>query len=338
MNLYSTSDQARSLALQMASATAKRRLDVLSQELSSGRVADVPGHLDGNTRLLRSYEQNLSMLDQFQTSAREAAALADVVQNVLGSIGDAVSEIGVSLYSDSPFGSVTAPDLLARDAAAAFDKVVGRLNTQIGGQYVFAGLNLDQPALRPSGEILDELMSQTGGLPTASDVVAFVDDWFDRAPGGGGYLDFAYFGTTGQPRLMPVSESETMAFSVSAASPSVRQALKGLALGALVDRGALAGDQSESHALLQNAGHVLMDNRRPIASEQGRVGLLQQRIENSISANEAEKSLYQIAQSKLTTADPYDTATALTEAQTKMETIYKLTARLSNLKLVNYLR
>lgn len=338
MNLYSTSDQARSLTLQLASTTAKHRLNALSQELSSGRIFDLPEHLSGNTRMLRSYEQRLSMLSRFQASAQEAATTTEIAQNILGSINKKVAQIGISLYSGSSSGSASTLSLLARDAAVAFDQAISNLNTQVDSQYIFSGINTDQPPLRPAKEILDELISNTGHLSNSDDIKSYIDDWFDRPPGGGGYIDTAYFGSTGQSRLLPVSENENLTFTVSAATASIRQALKGLAMGAIIDRGALSGNEEQKHKLLRAAGQALMDSRQPISNEQGRLGLLQQRIQSSISANEAEKSLYQLAHSKLTSADPYDTAAALTEAQTRMETIYTLTSHLSNLKLVNYLK
>ena len=48
-------------------------------------------------------------------------------------------------------------------------------------------------------------------------------------------------------------------------------------------------------------------------------------------------STLQVSRNDIRSADPYQTATALTEVQTQIETLFAVTARLSRLNLVDYL-
>ena len=47
--------------------------------------------------------------------------------------------------------------------------------------------------------------------------------------------------------------------------------------------------------------------------------------------------LTEIARLGIVSMDPYDAATALTEAESQLDTLYTVTARLSRLSLANYL-
>ena len=54
--------------------------------------------------------------------------------------------------------------------------------------------------------------------------------------------------------------------------------------------------------------------------------------------NGAETSALEIARTDILAIDPYRTATELQSTETRLETLYTLTARLSRLSLSEYLR
>ena len=56
------------------------------------------------------------------------------------------------------------------------------------------------------------------------------------------------------------------------------------------------------------------------------------------SRNGSESSALQIARSEMVAVDAYDAATRLTDAETRLQTLYAVTARLSSLSLTDYLR
>ena len=69
-----------------------------------------------------------------------------------------------------------------------------------------------------------------------------------------------------------------------------------------------------------------------------RVGILQGRIETAATRNSAETSALTITLSKFTEVDSYDSATMLTAVEGQQKTLYAVTARLSALSLLDYLR
>jgi flagellar hook-associated protein 3 FlgL len=55
-------------------------------------------------------------------------------------------------------------------------------------------------------------------------------------------------------------------------------------------------------------------------------------------AEGVERGVLESARSKIISADPYETASALEAVQFQIETLYVLTARTSQLRLTDYLR
>lgn len=68
------------------------------------------------------------------------------------------------------------------------------------------------------------------------------------------------------------------------------------------------------------------------------LGAGQARIEEARVTVETTRAGLELERGRLTEADPYRTATDLQALQTRLETLYVLTARLSRLTLTEFLR
>jgi flagellar hook-associated protein 3 FlgL len=219
------------------------------------------------------------------------------------------------------------------DADQKFRSAVAAMGTRAGDRTLFAGTSTGGPALAAAEDILAALDAEVSGALTAAAVEAAVTAWFD-APGG--YAALAY---RGGPPMAPfaVAQGETVALAVTAADPAVRDTLKGLALGALLQRGALSAAPAERAALAMAAGTALMESQAARTDMAARIGTAEQGIAAVEGRNAAEASALGIARAGLLGADPFETATALADAQTRIEALYAVTARLSRLSLVDYL-
>ncbi|MCF3972618.1 hypothetical protein [Paracoccus salsus] len=338
MTVHSIGDQARAFALQAASYRLKTTLATLTQEMASGEVADIGQRLGGNTQILSRIETRILFMEQLGRNTAEAATLTQGMQDVLESVRSEVGALGLSLLAE-PFNETESLlSMRAGEVADAFETTVARFNRAVGDRFLFSGLNSDAPALAPANEILDALVVIVAGLTTAADVTQAVSDWFDAAPGMGGFLDVAYRGTIGQAQHVTIGEDQTLALVTTAATPALRDVLKGLATAALVDRNVLAGQHGQRRDLMQTGGRVLVDNAPELLSEMGRIGMGQQLIERARSESAATLSTMKIVRNELRAADPYETAGALKQVEAQLESLYAVTARLSSLKLVDYLR
>lgn len=338
MTTYSIGDQARAFALQTASHRLKTTLATLTDEMASGEVADIGQRLQGNTQILNQIEARISLGAQFERNGTEAASLTGGVQDVLENVRALSGPLALSLVAE-PFSETTSLlAMRAGEVSDTFASIVSHLNGGVGGRFLFSGLNSDSPALIPGPEILDALETLTAGLTTANDVSQAVSDWFDAPAGGGGFLDVAYRGTVGPGQAISVGEGQAVALSTTAATTAIREVLKGLATSALVDRGVLAGEYHEQRDLMQRGGQITLDNSSELIAEMGRVGQKQQFVERALTENAALRATLMTTRNNLRAADPYETAGALTQVESQLEALYAVTARLSKLKLVDYLR
>lgn len=336
MTMHSIGDQARTLAMQSASGRIKTTLSTLTAELASGEVTDLGARLGGNTQTLAGIEARLAMLGQFRSNADEAAAHAEGIQGALTVIHAESERLGRGLYLEPEATTDGLMRARSAEAAATLDLAIGRLNGSVGQRFLFSGAASDTPPLASANEILTELTALVGGLTAAADVAQAVSDWFDAPAGSGGYTDFAYRGGAGG-QAMPIGEDTTIALATTALAPSIRDNLKALATAALVDRGALASSPDEARALLRNAGRALMGNGPALVAEMTRVGYAQQVIAGARTEGDAATATLQTARNALREADPFATSTAINDAETRLQSLYAVIGRLSQLKLANYL-
>lgn len=338
MTIYNIGDQARAYALQMATGRLKTSMTVLTQELASGESADIGARLRGNTTSLSAIEARLSALEQFKRNASEAAILTRGLGEVLESVRRDAAELGQVLANEPFSGTGASLSVRAGQATTIFDAAVQRLNATAGGHFLFSGLASDRPPLASAAQMLDALSTVTAGLTTASDVAAAVGNWFDAPPGGGGFLDTAYFGTIGESRRIPIADNMAISLGTSAASPEVRELLKALATAAIVDRNTLPGQDDQRGALVELAGRKLLAAEQGLIKEQGRLGLTEQIIDRSTSMSAAAVATLQLSRADIRNVDVVETAAALKQVDGQLEALYAVTARLAKLKLVDFLR
>ncbi|KGJ19555.1 hypothetical protein IX55_09810 [Paracoccus sanguinis] len=64
----------------------------------------------------------------------------------------------------------------------------------------------------------------------------------------------------------------------------------------------------------------------------------QESIDQALARNVAEGSALSIARSDILAADPYQTASELTQTEANLQNLYALTARMTKLSLTDYIR
>ncbi|MBK4216375.1 hypothetical protein JJJ17_10605 [Paracoccus caeni] len=338
MNVNSIGDQARAFALQAASGRIKATLAVLSKELSTGESADLAGRLRGNTQEITDITSRLAVLGQFRRNAAEIRFQTDAMMRTMEDVRTSTDELAVTLSSQPLTASNDLVSFHAQQASVTLDTVMSRLNIAIGGKYFFAGVNSDQPPLTTASELLDHLEQLTSGMTSAAQTATAVADWFDRPIGGGGFMDLVYRGSVGQGQSLPIGEDIVLELNLTAASPELRDQMKGLAMASLVDRGQLIVDVSEQRDLLHRAGKLMTQNAIKLTSAIGQLGFRQALISRTESDGSAAIATLELARNEIRQADPYATATAISEAETHLQSLYAVTARLSKLRLVDYLR
>lgn len=335
MSFTTIGDLSQSFQLRQDNARLKTQMQRLTAELSTGRTTDLRAATRGDLRPLAALERSVALLESFRTSNAEAALLTGVAQAALADVEAGAGTVSATALLARTSAVPSQIDAVGREAAQQFEAAVARLNVQAAGRTVFAGIATDGAALRPGAEILDALQTAIAGAGTAADVAAALDVWF--APGGG-FETFAYTGSAEPLRAIRVSAGESVDFPVTALDPAIRETLRGLAMSALLDRGALAGNIPERAALAGASGEALIAARDGLVGLRAGVGDAEAAIERARVRNGAERAAADLARAALVEADPFRAAAELQAVQGQLETLYAITARLSRLSLTSFLR
>ena len=328
------SDLSQMLQLRRDTVRVRQDLATATQELSSGKYADLGNAVSGNYGPLVAIDRQLSALDGFETNATEATLFADAAQLSLDRVKGLGGDVGRRMVGVKPSDMTTLKEMYATEANEAFASSVAALNSTVAGRAIFAGTATDGRALASAEDIMAELRSLVGGETTAEGVVGVVETWFGT---GGGFETVGYLGSTKDLSGYEVADGHDVEISVRADDTAIRDQLKGLALAALIE-GSDVTDAGELAELANTAGTALLSNDSKMVALQAGVGSAQERLENAVVRNASERSSLKMARSDIVEVDPYKVATDLQNLETQLQTIYTITARLSGLSLMNYLR
>ncbi len=336
MQYTSVGDLAHSYSMRSHSTRIKQEFIRLSETLASGQHTDMSKQLRGEFSGLASVERSIEKLSSFRTTASETKTLLETAQIALETFQDLGTEMGPSLITA---GNSAHPAILrttSNDAAQKMDSAVSALNVRIADRSVFSGRATDMPALISASEMLEEIHTLVAGLSDVQDVLNTVETWFTAS--GGGYETFAFKGSSTTLAPIPVSEDEQVQFDVTAEAEAVRSSLQAFALAAIsVDLPLISGN-AEQASLMKEAGELMLTSQSDVAILRADIGAMEAYTEGAHVRNEAALSTFKIMQTELYSADPYETATQLEIAQTQLEAVYTLTARISRLSLADYLR
>ncbi|WP_238986648.1 flagellin [Paracoccus sp. MKU1] len=259
------------------------------------------------------------------------------MQAALEQIHAVVDDLGPRLLSESNIADEH--DLRARadNVTRDFRSMFGILNTNIAGQYAFAGSRTDSAPLGNFDMMLTELTATVAGAATTADIVSRIDAWFDAPGGAGGFSDTIYQGSDNGSTRLSVSPDRQIDSKLTANSLELRDTLKGMAIIAYASEAGTAIDAATLRELFAEAGTRLSKGSTGLIRARADLGQQQAVVTQAQARNSAETTALSVARTNMTGADPFETATALEETEAKIQSLYALTARLSRLNLTDYL-
>lgn len=326
-------DMSQHLFLRRQTAASRAEVTTLSNTLATGVATDTARHLGGQTAPLAAIETGLARLTAFDQTAARAASRAETMQSALSRVDAAARAARADLLQANTSGTA-ALDAAAATGRAAFQDAVNALNTRIGDRSLFSGTATDSQALLDPDAFLAAARAAVAPATQPADIAAALDDWFADPTG---FAATAFRGST-QTATFAVAEDITVTLPLTAADPDLHGTLKGLILAAFLSDPAFSADRSAQASLARLAGAALTSGGDDRIDAAARLGLSQERIAIAQSRNSAEATALNLARSDMVGVDGYETASRLAEAESRLQTIYTLTARLSALSLVNYLR
>lgn len=329
-------DLSTSFLLSRQTTVLKTQIQQHSTELATGQTSNLAATVRGDFRAISSIEHGLSLLKTDKLTIAEAQGFATAAQAALGVVQNRAEVATGALLSVPDAPTLQTIQRVGRDVRETFEAAVGAINQKTADRALFAGDATDGIALASVDTMMAEIETVVTGLTTAADVEAAVDAWFDTP--GAGFDLVGYTGSDTSLASFRLGAGETADFQTTAADPAFRELMKGLAMGSLLSGSAFAGNVGEKTALAKTAAESVLSASGGIIDIQAVIGNGEAAIAAAMSRNGAEATALEIARSELTGVDPFDAATKLETSRTQLETLFALTARISRLSLVDYIR
>lgn len=336
-NFSSIGDLSRSFHTRLANLTMKSRVDTLSQEVSLGLKSDVARSLSGDLSRINYLQTRLSQLDSYDQNITTIEGRLSGMQAATETVQTLLTPLAATFLSGARSSS---PELLSLHVSAAnedFSTILRAMNTEVAGKFIFAGARTDTKPMASRDDIQSALLSEISGLTNTDNILAAINNWFDGPAGTGSFVDNAYAGSANAMGKVPVTDTQIAGNGATALSAGFRDLLKGFAIVSVVAASPGVYSEAETRDLLHAAGERMHIGSSALTSMRADIGITEQSVARAKTQNNAERATLTISRGAIISADPYESAMALKEAETGMQNILALTARLSKLKLTDYL-
>ena len=334
MSVTNLGDLSQSHSMRQRNVSLRTDINRLTTELATGQVADVRDVLDGNYSYLTDIERRTSTLDAYNVATTEAGIFAGATQQALSNFEDFGAKFSLSLLAAGTSAVGVSGADTATEAKITLAGMIGSVNTNAAGRYLFSGTATDLPPLPDADTIIAALRTVVSGSTTPDAVLLAADTWFNDPAG---FEATIYQGSADGMSPFNLSQTDKVAFDIKAVDPALLEVLKLTAVAALADDPALGFDVPTQSDLFDKSGQALLIAQDNVIALRANVGLVEASIEGVATRNAAELTSIGFAKTALLEIDPYEAATKLEEAQFQLQSLYSVTVRMSQLSLVNFL-
>lgn len=315
-----------SAPLARAVADLRQRLSITSEEVVTGRRADLTTALNGRIDTALLAQRAVDELESQRGQLSLRATRLEIVQQSLALVQDASRGLDTRLSAALGTNDTRAIQLAANDAATAIDQIFSALNVRHGERYLFAGDATSTPPFPSASALLDDIRQIAIAATDAADFNTALTAYFTDPAGG--FQQTLYGGTS------TASDPD----GVTGVDPAIIEILTGLSTLALAGRDENTALIEQNPTILDGAATSLFSGQTAIINLQADRGVVQQRIERDQESLETEETILVRTLNDLTARDQFEAATELQELQANLEAAFLLTSRLANLSIINFLR
>lgn len=348
MKTSSVSTLALSQSLRASIQRMQAQLQKAQTEVASGRVADTGLALGNGATQVVSLDRDIERMKGIIDSNALVSSRLSATQNSLGQLATG-AESFLSKLSLALSGNDNARSIAKDSAETMLGSFGSILNTNVNGQYIFAGINTDVKPVNdylatgsPAKAAFDAAFqahfgfSQTDAAAqsiTETDMSSFLTSVESQFLGPGWSANWS--SAVDQPIVSRITLNETSPTSVTANQQGVQK----LAMAATIVYDLLNGNVSAAaqKAIVDKAVSLTSDSTSALASLQGSTGILQERVTNASDRLQTQINLFDKQLSGLVSVDPYEASTRVSNLLTQIETSYALTARIQQISLLRFL-
>jgi flagellar hook-associated protein 3 FlgL len=320
-----------------------------NKELVSGREADVGlklGYKIGTTLSLRQDRAELDALTDSNTSAllriKSTTKVLDQIRTTADKFMDALIATPMSQASVQAIGY---------QARTNLDGLISALNTNVGGQFIFGGLNSQEKPLNsyvggaakaavdaafkaesPVGFGFDQNAADVSTI-TPLQMEKFLDDSFANLFKEGSWEKWSKASSENiKSRISPQEKFEA---SANANDEAIQKLT--MAYTMVFDLG-LSNLNDETRGVLVNkAIETFSSAITGLTGVQAKLGTVQEKVEQAGERMSLQKDILDEKITHLEAVDPAEAKIRIDQLSTQLQTSYSLTAQLKNLSLINFI-
>ncbi|HET7673919.1 MAG TPA: flagellar biosynthesis protein FlgL [Gammaproteobacteria bacterium] len=133
----------------------RAQFDELQRQLSTGQKSATYAGLGLDRGITVSLNAQLSAIGAYDNTIANVMTRITLMNNALNGMTDLTSIVKAAMAQAPSGANGTGPALAQQSGQNALDQLLGLLNTQAGGRYLFSGRATDQPAVETIDHILD---------------------------------------------------------------------------------------------------------------------------------------------------------------------------------------
>ena len=338
------------------SGNVRQQLDTLTEQASTGRVAETYAGLGSAAGASLDLNPQIRALQTYQSNIDQATGGMQVAQTAMTRI----QQIAATFVADMPNLNGLNPseiDSVAANARTALTEVAGLLDTRNGNTYVFGGQDTANPPVpAPDGILSSGFYTQinaavtalsTNGAPaTTAATLALAGS---NAAGTSPFS--AYMSQPASALSAPVVQTGEAATvqtgllasansAATSAGPSTTGSYMRDLMRALATLGSMSGSQANDpnfNALVQDTGTSLTGVVTAMATDAGVLGNTQANLTATQTQLAATATALTSQVSSVQDADMAATLSQLTATQTQLQESFRLITGANSLSLINFL-
>ncbi|MDO6962579.1 flagellar hook-associated family protein [Rhizobium alvei] len=319
------------------------------KEIVTGQVYDVGTELGATTARSLNLHRDMSMMENLVSTNSIVTQRLSSAQMALGTMADSAQTGLNTLVALAGSTDSTQLSTAVRTLTDVIDQFTDAGNTSVNGEYLFAGINTDTKPVMDyftdeagAKSFFDNAFLSTFGFaqtdPAAqtiapADLQAFIDDLETSFMGSDWNTNWSTASDT--PMTSRISQTEVVQTSSSINANGFRYLALASVIGVELLNTSLTSD---ARAIVSNAAISYMGQAiNGIDNERSQLGLSENRVSIANEALSSQIDIVKLNLDDLEGIDVYEASTRITALTNQMEISYNLTARISELSLVNEL-
>ena len=304
----------------------RAQINDVSSEAVTGKRADLSKFLSGRIGEAMLSQKALEDIQVDRGALQLRDARIDIAQRSLQSAQEGSEGLPARLLAALGVDNKSDVKIIGRDAVSALEKLFSSLNNRHGQRFLFAGdATSTQPFEDPS-QLISDVRQMAVTATDAADLQTQLDTYFNTPAGGW------------QANIYQGSSSITDPDAVNGIDPAITELVRGLAVMAVAGDDTPPALLTQDNAALRIAADTVASGQINMIQLRSRLGVIQERLTEGQDALNSEELILTEAFTNMTMRDQYEAATILKELENNLEASYMLTARLSGLSLLNYLK